>query len=186
MRPLRIDFAPMGFLRAVMLTRPLTWLLAAVGTALCVGGASVLHEYSGRHLQQQAQLERLLAMRDRRSDQRLRETSARQPVSTPGQVSAVNAAILQLNLPWRDLLDAVEAATPTAIALLALEPDSKNQRLKGTAEAKSSEAMLAYLSQLKQQAFFDEVVLTKHAINDQDPGKSLRFQFEAHWQGSAP
>ena len=45
--------------------------------------------------------------------------------SAPAQAAAVNGAILQLNLPWRDLQDALAAATPASIALLALEPDAQ-------------------------------------------------------------
>jgi len=98
------------------------------------------------------------------------------------QAQFVNSAIGQLNLPWRDLQDAVLAATPRQIALLALEPEPRKQLLKLTAEAKSSDDMVAYVAQLKQQELFSSVTLIRHEINEQDANRPLRFQVEAIWQ----
>ena len=100
----------------------------------------------------------------------------------PAQAAAVNAAILQLNLPWRDLQDALASATPPDVALLALEPDARKRVLKITAETTSSDAMVAYVAQLKQQELFGtRVQLLRHEINALDPNKPLRFQLEARW-----
>ena len=54
------------------------------------------------------------------------------------------------------------------------------------AEAKTSDDMIAYIEQLKKQEFFTAVLLTKHEINEQDPNKPWRFQFEAQWVGATP
>ncbi|KAB8046963.1 hypothetical protein GCN74_28320, partial [Janthinobacterium sp. FT14W] len=100
----------------------------------------------------------------------------------PAQAAAVNTAILQLNLPWRDVQDALASATPPGIALLALEPDARKRVLKITAETTGSDAMVAYIAQLKQQELFGaRVQLLRHEINALDPNKPLRFQLEAHW-----
>ena len=53
-----------------------------------------------------------------------------------------------------------------------------------TAEARSSDAMIAYLEALKEQELFTGVALTRHEINELDPNKPIRFQLEAEW--SAP
>jgi hypothetical protein len=45
----------------------------------------------------------------------------------------------------------MRAATPANIALLALEPDARKRSMKITAEAKTSDDMIAYVEQLKQQ-----------------------------------
>jgi Tfp pilus assembly protein PilN len=102
----------------------------------------------------------------------------------PAQADAVNAAVLQLNLPWRALHDAVQSATPAAIALLALEPDAKRRSLRITAEAKSSDDMIAYVVRLRGQDGFGAVALVRHEINEQDPNRPIRFQVDAAW--SAP
>ncbi|UUZ49987.1 hypothetical protein LP420_07885 [Massilia sp. B-10] len=61
---------------------------------------------------------------------------------------------MQLNLPWRALHDAIGAATPPEIAMLALEPDARKRTMKITAEAKSSDAMIGYVEELKKQELF--------------------------------
>ncbi|EHP44247.1 hypothetical protein OR16_04697 [Cupriavidus basilensis OR16] len=98
------------------------------------------------------------------------------------QVAAVNSAVRQLNLPWQRILQAIEAATPKEIALLALEPEAKRTALKGTAEAPTADGMLSYITQLKTQRTFHNVLLTRHEVNDQDPMKPFRFQFEVYWR----
>jgi hypothetical protein len=53
------------------------------------------------------------------------------------------------------LHDAVQAATPASIALLALEPDArKKSSVRITAEAKSSDDMIAYVERLQQEDWF--------------------------------
>ena len=98
----------------------------------------------------------------------------------------INNAIVQLNIPWSDVFDAIETATPNSIALISLEPDVKKQLLKGSAEALNSDAMIAYIELLKKQPLFVSVILLKHEVGVQDPYKPLRFEFEAQWQGAAP
>jgi Tfp pilus assembly protein PilN len=98
------------------------------------------------------------------------------------QAAAVNAAVLQLNLPWRALYDAVQAGTPANIALLALEPDARKSLLRITAEAKTSDDMIAYVEQLKKSEWFSGVLLSRHEINEQDPNRPIRFQLDAQWR----
>ena len=88
---------------------------------------------------------------------------------------------MQLNLPWRALHDAIGAATPPAIAMLALEPDARKRSMRITAEAKTSDAMIDYVEELKRQELFADVVLTRHEINEQDANRPIRFQIEAQW-----
>jgi Tfp pilus assembly protein PilN len=181
MKALHIDFAPRSWLRALRTTRPIIWVLGCAGLVLCVSAAVA----AVRLLQEQA----LQAMELQRVQAQWVQRAARQPAPikfplSETQATAVNGAVAQLNLPWRDVLDAVETATPATIALLSLEPDARKRLLRGSAEAKTSDTMIAYIGQLKQQAYFASVVLTKHEINEQDPNKPLRFQFEAQWTGS--
>lgn len=182
MNRVRIDFAPRTLRRAILRTRPLTRMLAAIGLILCVSAAITVSGVARERSALESQVDSVQA--------KLAARVATQPVPSKIvipqiQANAVNQAILQLNLPWRAVLDAIEAATPAHIALLAIEPDANKQLVKGVAEAKSSEEMIAYVGQLKRQPFFDRVALTKHEINEQDPNKPLRFQFEAQW-GQGP
>ena len=92
------------------------------------------------------------------------------------------AAAQQLNLPWRGLYDAVQAATPATIALLALEPDAKKNSVRITAEAKGSDDMIAYVEQLERIEWFSTVLLARHEINEQDKNRPIRFQIDAQWR----
>jgi len=99
---------------------------------------------------------------------------------------AKNSAIQKLNVPWRDLLNAVERATPKNIALLSLDPDASNSMLVVVGEAGNPDSMLNYVNRLKEQDFFSDVRLVMHEINQQDPFAPYRFQIEAHWRETPP
>ena len=181
MSRLQIDFAPPSLQRTLYRTGTGAWLLAAIALLLCLACAAV-----GWRLlaQQRANSAQLAAATTRAKAPVVVKLAAGQPNISEVQASAVNAAILQLNLPWRALHDAIRAATPSSIAMLALEPDARKRSMKITAEAKSSDAMIAYVEELKKQELFTDVVLTRHEINEQDPNRPIRFQIEAEW--SAP
>lgn len=178
MKTLDIDFSAPGVERTLHRTGAAAWALAAAALLVCIA-AGVLGA-------------RLMAQR-RADDSALQEARRRAaaPVAAKvektaprigeQQAGAVNAAILQLNLPWRALHDAIGAATPPDIAMLALEPDARKRSMKITAEAKSSDAMIAYVEELKKQELFAGVLLTRHEINEQDPQHPIRFQIEAEW-----
>lgn len=98
------------------------------------------------------------------------------------EIVAINKAIRQLNLPWPQLFDAVESATPDAIAVLSLTPDPAAETLTIAAESLTTESMLSYVRLLKAQPLFDEVSVGRHEINDKDPHKPIRFEVAAHWR----
>ena len=177
MKRLRIDFAPPSLARTMYRAGPVTWLLVLAAVLLCAGAALL----GTRLLSQQRQYETELAAARLRHHVPVAAPVAQLPRISDAQAGAVNAAVLQLNLPWRALQDAVAAATPSTIALLALEPDSRKQALKITAEAKSADEMVAYVEELGRQEFFSGATLTRHEINDQDPNRPIRFQIEALW-----
>jgi Tfp pilus assembly protein PilN len=186
MKPLRIDFAQCSFKRLILQTPIASWLLLAIALACWIGfsitAAKLVQKKDAAAAELGAVLRRTQAQLDERN---ARKAAAGKVTISEAQAGAVNAAIAQLNLPWRDLFDALEAATPPGIALLSIEPDAKKHLLKGSAETKSDGEMIAYIEQLKKQAFFSNVMLTKHELNDQDPNKPFRFQFEAEWSEAA-
>jgi Tfp pilus assembly protein PilN len=179
MKRVHIDFAPPGVRRTLFRTPRHAYALA--WAALCLGGPAAIHAYG--YLNAQRAWEAQLAARHARAGAPLATPVAlRPPVATEGQAAAVNAAILQLNLPWRALHDAVKAATPPTVALLALEPDAKRRTLRITAEARGSDEMLAYVERLQREDWFADVALTRHEINEQDPNRPIRFQLDAQWR----
>ncbi|MCA1323582.1 PilN domain-containing protein [Herbaspirillum sp. alder98] len=157
--------------------------MAIAGLSLCVFLA--LHIQSKWKTVQAGQ-QRLLSLQQSLARQQERQLPSRREDIPAERANAVNQAVSQLNLPWRDVLDALELATPGSIALLSMEPDAVKRTLKCVAEARDGEAMLAYLEQLKRAEFFDSVVLLRHELVEKDPGKPIRFQFDAHWPMAKP
>ncbi|MCU6498898.1 PilN domain-containing protein [Rugamonas sp. A1-17] len=178
MKNMHIDFAPRSLRRTLFHTHPALLALGGAGLLLCAAAA-----FGGWKLVEQQRLREheLRHVRERAAAISARPVEVAQVAIPEGQAVFVNGAIMQLNLPWRDLQDAVAAATPRSVALVAMEPDPRKQALKITAETKTSDDMVAYVAELKQQELFTGVVLTRHEINEQDPNRPLRFQLEATW-----
>jgi len=172
MKKLNIDFAPKTWQRLLYSVQPVHLLLAGIGFALCISGVIRMTELARqRQIRQQAMVPVKPAI----------PLAVKSPVISDAQAIAVNKAIAQLNLPWRDLLAAIEQATPANVALLELTPDAKKHRLHGIAETTSADLMLNYIRTLKAQAFLGEVVLLKHEVDEQQPNGPMRFEFEAEW-----
>jgi Tfp pilus assembly protein PilN len=177
MKPMHIDFATPGWRRTLYRLHPALLAAGAAGVLLCFA-AGVLAWQTAQ--QREARERALNAARQKAAVSapvRLPET-----VIPEAQATAVNTAIMQLNLPWRGLQDAVADATPSSIALVALEPDARKQTLKITAEARNADDMVAYVEQLKQQEFFLGAGIVRHEINTGDPNRPIRFQVEAQWR----
>ena len=180
MKPVRIDFAPPSVARTLHRTPLAAWVLAAFALVLCLGAAVALASLMERQRDHEL---RLAALQARAAVPVAAPVAAAAPISET-QASAVNAAVMQLNLPWRALQDAVAAATPAGVALLALEPDAKKRIVRISAEARTSDEMIDYVARLKREELFSDVALTHHEINDQDPNRPIRFELDAAW--SAP
>lgn len=179
MNKIHIDFAPRTFWRAVVMTRPLASVLVIIGVALCIGDLFSMRDLQQQYRIHQSELEKLHAQV---SANRLRISTPERNSISEAQANALNRAIEQLNLPWGVLMDSIERATPATVALIELVPDAKRHVLKGVAEAKTSDLMIAFIGRLKQQSSFSNVTLTKHDINDQDTARPFRFEFEAEWR----
>lgn len=180
MKPLRIDFAPPSLARTWFHTSRRARALA--GVALVLAGAAGIEAWRLAE-QRRVDAEQVARLAVRHAAPAQAAPAQAQPKVGLAQAGAVNAAVLQLNLPWRELHDAIGAATPATVALLALEPDARKHVLRITAEARASDDMIGYIAQLQRQSWFTNVVLTHHETNDVDPNKPIRFQVEAQWAG---
>ena len=179
MKPLRIDFAPPSLRRSLFRTPPRSIALLFAIASLSFSAAMQFTAYR----EEREGLDALHAALEARSQAARPVALATQlKLALPeAQVQAVNDAVMQLNIPWRDLYEAVRAATPSNVALLALEPDAKRRTLRITAETRNSDDMLAYVAKMQEQSWFGSVVLTRHEIAEQDPNRPLRFQVAAQW-----
>ena len=109
------------------------------------------------------------------------------PVSalSPLQVRGYNSVIRQLNVPWKNLFEDLEAMTPMDVALISIEPDGSRATVKLVAEAKSLATLLSYSSKLQQNGIFGRITYSKHETNEQDTNKPIRLSFELELRQSA-
>lgn len=179
MKRTHIDFAPRSLRRTLFRMPPRFAGLLFCTACLCFVMLSALLKYQ----EEREGLEALRAAIAARSTTMRPRLVAAQPAFTipQAQAQAVNDAVMQLNLPWRDLVEAVRAATPGNVALLALEPDARRRTLRITAEARDSDDMLAYIAKMEEQGWFQSVALVRHEIAEQEPNRPLRFQISAQW-----
>lgn len=181
MKRTNIDFAPRTLQRALFRVPPRFAGFLFPVVVLCFVLVSQVRQYQ----EEREGLEALQAAIAARSQAARPLPVAAQPkfAVSEAQAQAVNDAVMQLNLPWRDLVEAVRAATPGNVALLALEPDAKRRTLRITAEAKNSDDMLAYVAKMEEQGWFASSALVRHEIAEQEPNRPLRFQVSAQWGG---
>jgi cell envelope opacity-associated protein A len=105
---------------------------------------------------------------------------------TPGERTAMTQArglTAQLNYPWASLLTLIETTQHPDVALLALDPKSRNGQLRLTAEAKDALSMMAYVGGLQNNSLLQNALLTTHQMQIQQPGTPLKFQILAQWKG---
>lgn len=173
------NFAGLPGQRRIALNNPFGRLLIAIlmlGGGLCLTGLWHIHSLMTASSALSESLQRA------ESSVRPTPSSPKTSAISKAQADAVNSAVHQLNVPWGDILDALEQATPQHVALLGIEPDSSRQLIRITGEAKTTDTMLAYLDRLNRSTFFVAASLTQHATNEQDPQKPLRFTVEAYYQ----
>lgn len=176
MKTLRIDFAAPSLRRSLFHTCAFVWTLALLAGVLVIGALLVGWQL---RVQQEKDEQQLHAARQRASIPA--PTRAQLPRISEAQVSAVNGAVLQLNLPWGELHDAIAAASSGSIALLVLEPDARKSSIRLSGEARNSDDMIAYIERLKRQELFVVVTLIHHEIIEQDANHPIRFQLDVQW-----
>lgn len=180
MSRIRIDFAPLSLRRAILRAPRAVWVVAVAALGLAPTLVGTANEYRQLLREREGWSAQVLAVQATRP-------APAAPVRAPipaAQAGAVDAAVRQLNLPWRALHDAVQSSASPNVALLAVEPDAKKNNLRITAEAKGSDDMLAYVDALKAQDWFGAVSLVRHEINEQDPNRPIRFQVDAGWKAA--
>ncbi len=178
MKRLHIDLAPFSVRRQLYRTHPAARWLALAGLLLCVLAGVRAQKLFARL----DSLDREAAQLAARAAEPVRSRAATGGPIDAKQGAAVNAAIARLNLPWDNILDAVEAATPPKVALLSITPDPARALLRIEAEGSSSEDMIGYLKALEQQPLFGRVDLVRHELAKDHTDGVIRFQIEAQWR----
>lgn len=105
-----------------------------------------------------------------------------EPILTNAQTQVLTSLASQLNMPWNDLLVALENLPSQDIALVSIEPNGHKKQLQLTGEARNLPAMLAYVAALETMPMLAHVILQKHQINEAHPYQSVEFMITANWQ----
>lgn len=135
------------------------------------------------------QTELLAALDARQGSLALSDETKRPPPADPAELARTRAVRLvaqNLVTPWADLLESLESAPNRSVALLSVEPSVAKRSLRLTAEARTSQDMLAYLAALQRDERLGAVVLVSHQVQAQVPGAPVRFQIQAAWGGGSP
>jgi len=97
------------------------------------------------------------------------------PTTSAETLRQMDAVTARLNVPWSDVLDAIERRSTQKVALLTLEPDARSGSVALTAEARSLDDLLAYAEALGQDAAVASVRMGQHDLRTQEPGQPVRM-----------
>lgn len=107
---------------------------------------------------------------------------------TPDQSRAGDEAkqaeevLRRLSLPWAEVIEAVEQASTRDVSVLQMQPDARRQRLRLTALARNSSAMLEYLQRLARTSTLYDVALVSHEEQRDDPTQAIQFRVQASYR----
>ena len=152
---------------------------AALALAVGVAVAAHWHELLLEHANNAARLAGVAPQRPAPA------AAAAPPSLSAAQMDAANNAVHRLNTPWPAIFGALERAIPADVALLSIEPDGRQARVRGMALARSYGAMLEFMDRLSATPPFADARLVRHETDERDPVKPLRFQFEVTLRVSA-
>ena len=175
MRPLQLDFRRTP-------TSRLRWLgWGALGAALLCGVAvfELYTDSARRHDIAKNGRDRLAEQLRVVQPRRAAETV---DVQTLADVKRANAVIDQLTVPWDALFAAVEAADTRSLALLSLTPNARDRTLRLGGEARTIDAVLAYVDKLAAQPLLGQVHLLGYAPVVRDGVSVVGFTLAATWR----
>jgi len=166
---LDLDFAP------ARRNAPLGWLLLAIGlVAASVAGV----QFRSAHAERLARVDDLTTLTGHAPG---RAAGTAGETVDPRATKAAAMVARDLQIPWAQMLAALEAVDAKEVALLAVEPSASRHNIRITAEAKGPDAMLAYVEALRGPSF-PEVSLSSHQMENQVPGNPVRFIVQARWR----
>ena len=171
---LDLDFSP------ARRNQPAGWLLLAAGLTAALLAAA---QFQSAQAARMALATDLSATNARLNGSRPEGARAGPPLD-PRVSKAANQIARELQMPWAEMLAALESVPAPDVALLGVEPSAVRHVVHITAEAKNSAAMLDYLQGLQASKEFSNVWLTSHLVQAQTPGTPVRFIVQLKWSGA--
>jgi hypothetical protein len=171
---LDLDFSP------ARRNRPAGWLLLAAGVAAALLAAV---QFQSAEAARVARATELSSANGHLTGNKGEPARAGPPLD-PRASKAANQIARELQMPWAEMLAALEAIPAPDVALLGVEPSALRHVVRITAEAKNPAAMLDYLQALQNGRQFSDVWLTSHLVQNQTPGMPTRFVVQLKWSGT--
>jgi hypothetical protein len=97
-------------------------------------------------------------------------------------VRRANAVARELARRWDKVFAAIEAAGDPEVGLLAVEPDAQKGLVRITAQSKSKQAMLRYLTRLQDKEPLQRMLLEQHQVRIDEPEQPVRFVVSGEWE----
>ncbi len=97
-------------------------------------------------------------------------------------VRRANAVARELARRWDKVFAAIEAAGDPEVGLLAVEPDAQKGVVRITAQSKSKQAMLRYLTRLQDKEPLQRMLLEQHQVRVDEPERPVRFIVSGEWE----
>jgi len=158
--------------------RPRSLGFAVLAIALATAG--VLLE---RYREVKVELERIEAGQGLLGTER-RPVRAAPRERLEAEAKSVEAVLRQLALPWGTIIETVEDATTSDVAILQMQPDAQQRQLRLGAEARTQEAMLDYLRRLAAARALADVHVVSHQVQMEDPQRPIQFTVQALLKGA--
>jgi hypothetical protein len=155
--------------------------LLAVGVGVLAVVFVACFEISGKLQETRGQIEDLQLMSKRRAT----ASQGKPDSGAEGEGARADAIMRQLNLPWDELFNAIEASKGDSIALISIAPDAQLRQLKLAGEAKSLADVLEYVKRLNGSPTFERAYLLDHGIARQGSQEIVRFAITASWKGAS-
>jgi hypothetical protein len=172
---LDLDFSP------ARRNQPLGWVLLVAGVAAALLAGVQFQSAQAARLHMANELN---ATADRLPGAKKKDPARVGPPVDPRVSKAANQIARELQMPWAEMLAALEAVPTTDVALLGVEPSALRHVVRIQAEAKNSAVMLDYLQALQAGPQFSDVWLTSHLVQAQTPGNPVRFIVQLKWSGT--
>lgn len=110
-------------------------------------------------------------------------SAATMPISKIGtsELSAAQASMARLALPWNVLFAAMESATSDKVKLISLEPDAEKRHMRIVAETEDVYEMLEYVRRLTAQPGLSNITLSNQQVAEDQQKSAVRFTVDGSW-----
>lgn len=172
LRPLRLDFAARR--DGASLGRIVLLLAGAAAMALA---AAAFQDIRSRTAQLESEFGRI-----KKPTVAARNAGAAGTHRPDEAVRRANAVARELARRWDKVFAAIEAAGDAEVGLLAVEPDAQKGLVRITAQSKSKQAMLRYLTRLQDKEPLQRMLLEQHQVRTDEPEQPVRFVVSGEWE----